>query len=56
MVVHVLNRKIITVQSDWGEGEYERLNSFSAKLAYLTISHAPTFTGKMVLLSGSIDI
>jgi hypothetical protein len=40
LVEHRLDRKIIIVQSNWGE-EYERLNSFSATLASPIRSIAP---------------
>jgi hypothetical protein len=41
LVERMFNRKIISVQSDWG-GEYTYLNSFFAKLVLLTKSHALT--------------
>jgi hypothetical protein len=52
LVEHMLDRKIITVQSDWG-GEYEKLNTFFTLLVFLTMSLVHTRTSKMGLLSAN---
>jgi hypothetical protein len=53
LVERRFDRKIITVQSDWG-GEYEKLNSFFVTLASLIRFLAPTPINRTVLLSASI--
>jgi hypothetical protein len=53
LVERRFDRKIITVQSDWG-GEYEKLNSFFVTLASLIKFLAPTPINRTVLLSASI--
>jgi histone deacetylase 1/2 len=55
LVEQQFGRKILALQSDWG-GEYEKLNSFSKRLASLTICHALMLINRMVPLNGNIDI
>jgi hypothetical protein len=52
-IERLLNRKIISMQTDWG-GEYQRLNSFFLlTLVYLTLSHALIHTNRMELPRGN---
>lgn len=52
-----LNRKIISMQSDWGVGVSTKswTHSFNA-LASLIVFPVPMLTKKMVQLKGNIDI
>jgi hypothetical protein len=54
LVERLLNRKIITVQSDWG-GEYERLNSFFWSVGITHHVSCPMLTNKMVWLRENIN-
>jgi histone deacetylase 1/2 len=55
-VEHLLNKKIIHVQSDWG-GEYHRLNKFFLlTLVFLIVCRVLTPTNRMALLNANIVI
>jgi transposase InsO family protein len=48
LVEHMFNHIIITVQSDWGGGEYERLNSFFCQVGishHVSCPHTPQQNG-----------
>jgi histone deacetylase 1/2 len=52
LVDRKFNRKIITIQTDWG-GEYEKLHSFFNELVSLIMSHALMLIKKMAPLTPS---
>jgi len=55
MVEHQFDRKIITMQTDWG-GEYQKLNAFSSALASPIMFPAPMRINKMGQLSTNTAI
>jgi hypothetical protein len=54
LVEQKFNKKIITMQTDWG-GEYEKLSPFFQNLVSHTMFHVHMHINKMVLPSANID-
>jgi hypothetical protein len=53
-VEHLLNRKIVSMQTNWG-GEYQKLNTFFSRIGIPILFLVPTHIGKMGQWSANIN-